>query len=341
MVEFGEQLRKAREEKGMTQQTLAEQLFVTRQAVSKWECGERYPDLPTTMKISEALDVSLDDLLSGKDMNKVVERNSIIDNNLAEKLILAIYAIFLSHFLKKVFFDIPWLVINILNPNLVEHFNFPVYSQLPSSIMLNILWNIIPKILFLALTLILTYGFIRAAKGTLSPKIIGMIGIVTFATNSMMHVAQIISISGIHLVNYNYVPDIATAILNIKPHYLILIITALPAIIGAVASFFYFNRKSNKNIFPIIFMIMAVLEMILNILFIMNSNQIKWNFATYLQTDYYDMLYIAEYIDENYKFYVEVYVFLLFQAVALWIKKSKITRDVESPAQNNIASSET
>ena len=94
MVEFGEQLRKAREEKGMTQQTLAEQLFVTRQAVSKWECGERYPDLPTTKKISEALDVSLDDLLSGKDMNKVVERNSIIDSNLAEKLILAIYAIF-------------------------------------------------------------------------------------------------------------------------------------------------------------------------------------------------------------------------------------------------------
>ena len=39
MVEFGEQLRKAREAKGMTQQTLAEHLYVTRQAVSRWECG--------------------------------------------------------------------------------------------------------------------------------------------------------------------------------------------------------------------------------------------------------------------------------------------------------------
>ena len=95
MVEFGEQLRKAREAKGLTQQTLAEQLFVTRQAVSKWECGERYPDLPTTKKISEALDVSLDDLLSGKDMNKVIERNSIVDNNLAEKVIFTVYAVFL------------------------------------------------------------------------------------------------------------------------------------------------------------------------------------------------------------------------------------------------------
>lgn len=43
MVEFGEQLRKAREAKGMTQQTLAEHLYVTRQAVSRWECGDRYP----------------------------------------------------------------------------------------------------------------------------------------------------------------------------------------------------------------------------------------------------------------------------------------------------------
>ena len=44
MVEFGEQLRRAREEKGMTQQSLAEQLYVTRQAVSRWECGDRYPE---------------------------------------------------------------------------------------------------------------------------------------------------------------------------------------------------------------------------------------------------------------------------------------------------------
>lgn len=39
MVEFGEQLRRARVKKGMTQQSLAEQLYVTRQTVSRWECG--------------------------------------------------------------------------------------------------------------------------------------------------------------------------------------------------------------------------------------------------------------------------------------------------------------
>lgn len=55
MVEFGEQLKRAREDKGLTQQSLAEKLYVTRQSVSHWECGDRFPDLPTTKKISEII----------------------------------------------------------------------------------------------------------------------------------------------------------------------------------------------------------------------------------------------------------------------------------------------
>lgn len=92
MVEFGEQLRRAREEKGMTQQSLAEQLYVTRQAVSRWECGDRYPDLLTTKKISQILEVSLDDLLSGKEMEKVVERNPVIEKKSVNNIMIALYA---------------------------------------------------------------------------------------------------------------------------------------------------------------------------------------------------------------------------------------------------------
>ena len=98
MVEFGEQLRRAREEKGMTQQTLAEQLFVSRQSVSRWECGDRYPDLITTKKISQILDVSLDDLMSGKEMIKVVERNPVIENKVANNIMIALYAIVVLYY---------------------------------------------------------------------------------------------------------------------------------------------------------------------------------------------------------------------------------------------------
>ena len=63
MAEFGENIRKAREEKGITQQTLADKLFVSRQAVSRWENGSRYPDLLTAKSLAAALDTTLDKLL--------------------------------------------------------------------------------------------------------------------------------------------------------------------------------------------------------------------------------------------------------------------------------------
>ena len=69
-MEFGEKLKHARETKGITQQTLASQLFVTRQTVSRWECGARFPDLLTARKISEYLEVSLDELLSPDETTK-------------------------------------------------------------------------------------------------------------------------------------------------------------------------------------------------------------------------------------------------------------------------------
>ena len=78
MMEFGEKVKKIREEKGMTQQTMAEHLYVTRQAVSRWECGARYPDLLTAKKISKILDVSLDELLSGEEIKEKVEQEPLL-----------------------------------------------------------------------------------------------------------------------------------------------------------------------------------------------------------------------------------------------------------------------
>lgn len=80
MAEFGENLKKVREEKGITQQTLADHLYVTRQAVSRWEGGSRYPDIMTAKKMSQFLGVSLDELLSDDDMKLYVEKNAILDS---------------------------------------------------------------------------------------------------------------------------------------------------------------------------------------------------------------------------------------------------------------------
>lgn len=78
MVEFGEKLKQLREKSGMTQQTLADHLYVTRQAVSRWECGARYPDLLTTKKIAQILEVSIDELVSGEELQKNIEKEAVL-----------------------------------------------------------------------------------------------------------------------------------------------------------------------------------------------------------------------------------------------------------------------
>ncbi len=85
MAEFGENLKKVREEKGITQQTLADYLYVTRQAVSRWEGGSRYPDIMTAKKMAQFLGVSLDELLSDDDMKQYVEKNAILDTSVSKR----------------------------------------------------------------------------------------------------------------------------------------------------------------------------------------------------------------------------------------------------------------
>ncbi|MBR6536067.1 MAG: helix-turn-helix transcriptional regulator [Lachnospiraceae bacterium] len=93
MAEFGENLKNVREQKGYTQQTLADHLYVTRQAVSRWEGGSRYPDLMTAKKMAQFLEVSLDELLTDDDMKLYAEKNAIIENPTAKRGLLILLAL--------------------------------------------------------------------------------------------------------------------------------------------------------------------------------------------------------------------------------------------------------
>ena len=61
--EFGIFLAELRKEKGMTQKELAEKLFVSDKAVSKWETGGSIPDVALLMPLSKLLDVTVTELL--------------------------------------------------------------------------------------------------------------------------------------------------------------------------------------------------------------------------------------------------------------------------------------
>ncbi|MCL2018562.1 MAG: helix-turn-helix domain-containing protein [Oscillospiraceae bacterium] len=65
-MSFSENLKKIRMEKNLSQEQLAEMTGVSRQAVSKWEQGNGYPETEKLINIAKTLDVSLDTLLLDK-----------------------------------------------------------------------------------------------------------------------------------------------------------------------------------------------------------------------------------------------------------------------------------
>ena len=77
----GSMIRTLRESRGMTQAELAEKLFVSDKAVSKWENGKGYPDISLLESIAEVFGVSVTELLSGK----AVQNTNVSGNMLRSK----------------------------------------------------------------------------------------------------------------------------------------------------------------------------------------------------------------------------------------------------------------
>jgi len=75
-MNFGEKLQTLRKEKNLSQELLAEMLGVSRQAVSKWESGQTYPETEKMIALSEIFGVTLDSLIKGgmlqKDENNMI-----------------------------------------------------------------------------------------------------------------------------------------------------------------------------------------------------------------------------------------------------------------------------
>ena len=67
-MEFNEKLQELRKSKSLTQEELAEALFVSRTAISKWEQGRGYPSIDSLKEISRFFSVSIDDLICSEEI---------------------------------------------------------------------------------------------------------------------------------------------------------------------------------------------------------------------------------------------------------------------------------
>ena len=74
-MEFHEKLQELRKSKGLTQEELAQVLYVSRTAISKWESGRGYPNIDSLKEISKYFAVTIDDLLSGEKLLSIAEND--------------------------------------------------------------------------------------------------------------------------------------------------------------------------------------------------------------------------------------------------------------------------
>lgn len=75
-MEFHEKLQELRKARGLTQEELAQALYVSRTAISKWESGKGYPNIDSLKMISGFFSVSIDDLLSSTELMTAAEQES-------------------------------------------------------------------------------------------------------------------------------------------------------------------------------------------------------------------------------------------------------------------------
>ena len=75
-MEFNEKLQELRKQKGLTQEELAQWLYVSRTAISKWEYGRGYPNIDSLKGIAKFFEITIDELLSGEELLALAEEDT-------------------------------------------------------------------------------------------------------------------------------------------------------------------------------------------------------------------------------------------------------------------------
>ena len=93
-MEFNEKLQQLRIGKNLTQQQLAEQLYVSRTAISKWESGKGYPNIESLKCISRFFSITIDELLSSEELITLAEAENHSNVNRIHKIALIVLPIY-------------------------------------------------------------------------------------------------------------------------------------------------------------------------------------------------------------------------------------------------------
>ena len=143
-MEFNEKLQELRKNKGLTQEELAEALYVSRTAISKWESGRGYPSIDSLKEIAKYFSVTIDELLSTDEVLTIAEK----DNKQKEK------------YLKS-------LVFGLLDISVLMFFFLPFFGQKANGVIqevsllsLNGIENYLRTVYYVVVICIAVYGLL-------------------------------------------------------------------------------------------------------------------------------------------------------------------------------------
>ena len=89
-MEFHDKLQQLRKQAGLTQEELAQQLFVSRTAISKWESGRGLPNIDSLMAIAKFFGITVDQLLSGEQVLSIAREDAAEKQNRLRELFFAL-----------------------------------------------------------------------------------------------------------------------------------------------------------------------------------------------------------------------------------------------------------
>ena len=113
-MKFSEKIKKLRQDNELTQEELAEKLYVTRTAISKWETDKGYPGIDSLKQLSSLFHISIDDMISDSDIEnkRLLEEKKARQMYMVAIIFLGIATVFtlLAYFLKNSYFHIGGLI---------------------------------------------------------------------------------------------------------------------------------------------------------------------------------------------------------------------------------------
>ena len=161
---FGEKLKKLRNDNQLTQDELAEKIYVTRTAISKWETDKGYPSIDSLKQLSNLFHISIDELISDTD----IENKRLLDEAQSRKfywLAIACLAVATVSAVINYFTKIPYL--NIISISGVVGYivlgllSKPKYKRIAARKM--VIPYVLSRLVILAVIIaVIAYAFIEA-----------------------------------------------------------------------------------------------------------------------------------------------------------------------------------